>query len=121
MNGPCVHEYSCQAYHNLTKERMVKYANARNIVWPRPKPQSEMDVARVIMTHELPTWSQQEINDTIVEWRGAKVSKNKWGSVLNNASANVMIDCLEKTDLKDLNESVSKSEHALTHALYKDK
>ena len=80
--------------------------------WPRAKPRQELDVCTVRMSHILTAATDLELGVTIVDWKGAKISKPRWSSVFTNWSMTIVADLLERDKAADVQKSVSRLEDA---------
>jgi hypothetical protein len=80
--------------------------------WPRTKPRQELGVCKVRMSHILTAATDLELDVTIADWKGAKISKPRWSSVFTNWSMTIVADLLERDKASDVQKSASRLEDA---------
>ena len=111
---PLLRAAAKRAFHRMSMRQMRSLGDLLDgFEWPKPKPRSELDVCKVLMSHCLPTATDLELDAIIVDWRGAKILKPKWSSVFTNLSTGTVADLLERDEASDLQKSVLRLEDAM--------
>jgi hypothetical protein len=111
---PLLRAAAKRAFHRMSMHPMRSLGDLLDgFEWPKPKPRSELDVCKVLMSHCLPTATDLELDAIIVDWRGAKILKPKWSSVFTNMSTGTVAVLLERDEASDLQKSVLRLEDAI--------
>ena len=110
---PLLPSVAKRAFHRMSMHQMKSLVGLFDgFEWPKPKPRQELDVRMVLMSH-IPTMAVDlELDSSIVDWKGAVISKPKWSSMFTNVSTAIETDLLEPDDASDLQKSVLRFEDA---------
>jgi hypothetical protein len=60
------------AFRTLNVDQMKKLADEYKLLWPKPKPKTEFDIARFLMHNFLPKFSSIQVDNLIDEFRHAR-------------------------------------------------